>query len=257
MPDFTDATTVPGTDDGPIGFLDALRRENFTRILNVLERHAGRGKLLDVGCGPGLFLGVAEERGYEAIGIEPKPEMAAAALGAGHAVRQGLFPDAVSSDERFAVIIFNDVLEHIPDIHGALAACRSHLENGGTLVINVPNSRGTLYAVARAMRMIGISGPFERLWQAMFYSPHVHYFSRKSLTDIAARYGFEPVRIMPLASVSYDGLWARISADPTTGFLRRIAAFIVVGLAIPLLRVLPSDAMVGFFQTRVERDSRH
>ncbi len=40
--------------------------------------------------------------------------------------RKGYFPDALDKKEKFDVIVFNDVIEHIPNIEGALASCFQH-----------------------------------------------------------------------------------------------------------------------------------
>ena len=69
------------------GMIDAAQRTSsgemgyralwwFKRLgLRWLERH-GKGRLLDVGCGPGTFLLVARQRGWEVTGLEPAVEPA-------------------------------------------------------------------------------------------------------------------------------------------------------------------------------------
>ena len=115
--------------------LATLRRRNNERLLAGLASllPEGRRRLLDVGSGPGFLLAQAKEAGFQAEGIEPDANTVEAARSHGANVRHGYFPEALMADERFDVIVFNDVLEHIPDLKGALAASARHLAAGGVL----------------------------------------------------------------------------------------------------------------------------
>jgi len=54
--------------------------------LDLLERHTLRGRLLDVGCGTGLFLRTATKRGWKAFGFDSSEEPLS------HAQRVGCVP---------------------------------------------------------------------------------------------------------------------------------------------------------------------
>lgn len=86
-------------------------------------------------------------------------------------VRPGYFPDALTPDESFDAIVFNDVIEHIPDIASALDACNARLSENGLLVLNLPNSRGFFYRLSKIFARLGWRNPFNRLWQKDLPSP--------------------------------------------------------------------------------------
>jgi 2-polyprenyl-3-methyl-5-hydroxy-6-metoxy-1,4-benzoquinol methylase len=111
--------------------LKALRLKNFKVIVDLAERFAPAGgrSLLDVGSAHGWFLETARDR-FMVLGIEPDAVVGARATARGLPVRLGFFPEALHQDERFDVIVFNDVIEHIPDIHTALSACEERLQPG-------------------------------------------------------------------------------------------------------------------------------
>ena len=227
--------------------LEQLRNANFRRLLawmgRTLALPAGRPRLLDVGCAHGWFLQQADA-GFEASGIEPDIAVAEAARRRGLAVRGGFFPDMLGDDERFDVIVFNDVLEHIPDVNAALAACWRHLQPGGWVVVNAPSRRGVLYRVSKGLVRVGRSGAFERLWQAGFPSPHVHYFDTATLRRLADKAGFSFSGGTRLATMTVRGLYARIRCSREVSVPKALLLAVTLGLLAPLLAVLPADIEV-------------
>jgi SAM-dependent methyltransferase len=233
--------------------LEDLRRDNFARILGHLSRllPSGDGRLLDVGCAYGWFLSAAAERGIPAIGIEPDAYTAAAAQARGVDVVAGYFPEALPAGERFAAIAFNDVLEHIPDVHRMLAACTQVLEPGGLLVLSVPTSEGTLFRLAGVLATFGLSGPWERLWQKPFPSPHRYYFSRHVLNLAASRHGFTPLVAEGSTTIKLRGLWARMRFDRRSSRLADAFRYLGVLLIYPAyVRLAHPDTELFIYRFR-------
>lgn len=166
--------------------LRSLRQSNFKQVLERIGaiKMATKGRLLDVGCAHGWFLQQAKADGYDASGIEPDPRIAAQAQLTGCAVKVGFFPDVLAPEECYDVIIFNDVFEHLPDPKKCLSACFKHLHAGGLLVINLPSSRGIFFKIARLLNNVGRAGPWLRMWQAGFPSPHLFYFNNENLKQM-------------------------------------------------------------------------
>lgn len=191
-------------------------------------------QILDVGSAHGWFVGEATRRGMSAEGIEPEAEMVQHVREQGLSVRHGYFPGALAEDERVDIISFNDVLEHIPDVETALAACARSLRPDGVLSVNVPNASGLGYRVAMSLARIGVRGPYLRLWQYGLPSPHIHYFTTQALTRLIERQGFTVVRTLPLSSIRRKGLWARVHTVSRPSPLS-IANFIALWLSAPIL----------------------
>lgn len=240
-------TANAGTD---IDGLEALRRRNFGLLLDRLSGLAdlSRQRLLEVGCSQGWFLDEAVQRGVtHAVGIEPEAAAALVARGKGHDVRVGFFPDGLGADERFDLIVFNDVFEHLPDPAAMLRVCHKRLADGGLLVLNLPSSDGTLYRLAEMLARFGVDGPLERMWQLGLPSPHITYFNGINLRRLVQdTVGLRPVDAGSLPSASLDGLWPRIrSSEPLP-----VAVALYAGLAgmLPLLRMLPQDIIVHTFR---------
>ncbi|HTJ63307.1 MAG TPA: class I SAM-dependent methyltransferase [Alphaproteobacteria bacterium] len=234
--------------------LNGLRLANFERILDRLQQVRGpdrnaRGRaLLDVGCAHGWFLDAAAARGFDAIGLEPDSSIAATAASGGRKIRSGFFPDDVPANERFDVISFNDVFEHLPDIEAAMAACARLLKPDGLLVLNVPCRRGVFYRLAAALERIGLAGPLERLWQIHFASPHFSYFAPVDLRRLAGRHGLMEIHRSSLPSVRLRGLWPRLSYDTTASTFSNAVIWLGVAIVSPFLALLPADISLQIFQ---------
>lgn len=244
-------TEVQINEAGREAALKALRLENFRAIVQYARRHVrpGARSLLDVGSAHGWFLETARAD-FEVLGIEPDAVVGGRAAARGLPVRAGFFPDVLKDDERFDAIVFNDVIEHIPDIRSALDACGRHLNPDGVLILNLPNSRGFFYRVSKLSARLGWRMPFERLWQKDMPSPHVHYFSTGNLARLVARHGFELVDSAELPALRAKGLRERLSYAGDVPRLALWLQYLAVMCAIPVLRIFPSDIIVGIFRKK-------
>lgn len=235
-------------DEREVG-LKALRQENFRDIVAIARRYARAGarRLLDVGCAHGWFLETARDS-FEVLGIEPDAVVGGRTAARGLPVREGYFPDALLAGERFDLIVFNDVIEHIPDIHAALAACHERLGEGGLLILNLPNSAGFFYRLSKVLSRLGWPGPFERLWQKDLPSPHVHYFHPANLERLVAGHGFVQVHRQELPSLRAKGLLERMRCAGNLDGPALYLQYVAVLCMIPLLRLAPSDIVVSVFR---------
>jgi SAM-dependent methyltransferase len=114
-----------------------LRWEVVSRLLPP-----GRLDVLEMGCGQGGF-GARLAQRYHYLGVEPDAvsctvaRARVAAAGGGGEVRQG-DESVVAADELFDLVVAFEVIEHIEDDAGALAAWASHLRPGGWLLLSTP-----------------------------------------------------------------------------------------------------------------------
>lgn len=228
--------------------LSDLRHSNFrllhAELANTISTpEGGKPLLLDVGCGHGWFL-QATAKDFDGQGIEPDARIADVAASQGLTVRRGFFPDVLTKDERFDVISFNDVMEHIPDVHAAFSACAKHLLPGGRIVINSPARTGALYRMAKLMNRLGLPGSFERMWQKGFPSPHVHYFDDQSIQTLGKQHGFALEKTSALPSLSTKGLYARIRYDRNMPAWKARLIASVLYVTAPILKHLSPDIKV-------------
>jgi len=221
--------------------LRTLRVKNFNALLDHIKIYkTPGGRLLEVGCAHGWFLDVASES-FEVLGIEPDQAVFNAVSQRHPDTRCGYFPDALAEEEKFDIIVFNDVIEHIPGIDSIIRQCHQHLNKDGLLVLNLPNSQGVFYKLSKLLAKISLPGSFERLWQVGLPSPHLHYFNPVNLGHLIAQHGFEPRAQGELPTLALDGLYERISYTGNQGFVTRAFIYTAVALSLPILKILPSD----------------
>ena len=245
---FMASALPPGAGRGVAG-LGSLRTRNFETILDRLEKLVpGRGaSLLEVGCASGRFLERAARRGMRVEGIEPEPGVERACSVAGVNVRAGYFPDALDEDSHYQVIVFNDVFEHLPDPGRAIAEVERRLEPAGLAVLNLPSTDGPMFRAARLLNGLGLTGPYERLWQKGMESPHVTYFNPLNLRSLVERHtGLRLVHVSRLSALSRKGLWPRIAS--TWSPAASAVLFPVAWCASFVLNWFPSDIVLTIFR---------
>jgi SAM-dependent methyltransferase len=119
--------------------LSTERRLRFDKFTGYL-RYPGKGaRLLDVGCGNGIFLLQLRSLGWDVAGVEPDPKSAAAAAAAGLNVRVGVLEEQSLPDDHYDAITLSHVLEHLHQPRETLRFCRRILKPGGTLYVATPN----------------------------------------------------------------------------------------------------------------------
>jgi SAM-dependent methyltransferase len=175
----------------------------FDRELDFMSRFPHPpGALLEVGCAYGYFLDRARLRYPEVYGIE----LAAAAVEECH--RRGLTrvhqaalsPAALADLPDFGVVVMLDVIEHLPDPHGALSAVAAKMKQGALLFVTTGDFSSL------AARLSG------RHWRLMPPPQHLWFFTPGSIARLAGRAGLEVVAIshpskkVPLGLMAFQAL---------------------------------------------------
>lgn len=230
--------------------LVGIRHRSFAHLLDRLDATGplAQRRLLDVGCAHGWFLDLARERGYRAKGIEPDGAVANVARAKGHDVVTGFFPQDLQPGERFDVIVFNDVFEHLPDPRAVLRATRERLSDGGQLLLNLPSSRGIVYRAANLLQGAGMRGPHDRLWQAGLPSPHLSYFHPEGLARLVTSESFDEIERGTLPLYDVPTLWSRLRFARGTPLPIAAAAWLALAAMSPFLRWLPADISYQIFR---------
>lgn len=169
---------------------EALWRSFFRPILSAAHRHSPGGRFLDVGCGVGLCLQMAEEMGYSAWGVEINERSATFARDRlGRRVVNSDLAAARFPDNFFSVVLLSHVLEHLVRPQAVFDEIRRVLSPEGIVVVEVPNMSGLQVRLLR-----------ER-WPGWAPEMHVWQFTPRSLRQTLERFGFRVTAVTAAANM--------------------------------------------------------
>ena len=167
------------------------RRRTSRRLLGAVERHAPRGRLLEVGCGHGLLLDEARHRGWAVEGLEIAGASRAHAASLGLDVRDATLEDASGA---YQAVVLADVLEHLDDPVGALRRVAELLVPGGAALIVTPDPASTTARLAGS-----------RWWG--YLPSHTYLIPHATLRGLLRDAGLEPVEERHLWRTFSFGYW--------------------------------------------------
>jgi 2-polyprenyl-3-methyl-5-hydroxy-6-metoxy-1,4-benzoquinol methylase len=164
------------------------RELTFSKHLQDMERVTGPAdgrSLLDVGAYIGVFVEVALQAGWQAVGVEPSRWAATAAQRQGLPVILGTQESPELQGRQFDVITMWDVIEHVDDPAGEIKRAYQLLNPGGLLVAH------TMDIDSLTARLMG------RRWPWLM-DMHIYYFSQATLAEMLRRQGFTIVKSGPV-----------------------------------------------------------
>ena len=135
--------------------------------------------VLDVGCGQGSLGEAITQRGHSVWGIEANAEAADKARGR---LAQLVQEDITAVDQirkklgtqKFDIIVFSDLLEHLPDPFSIFKSYMDFLKPGGTVLVSVPN------ALVWTNRFAFLFGRFEYADTGVMDRTHLRFFTFKT-----------------------------------------------------------------------------
>ncbi|MDD4869230.1 MAG: class I SAM-dependent methyltransferase [Kiritimatiellae bacterium] len=216
-----------------------MKRLTFNRWLKILERYVHPDNLLDVGCGTGILMQVAQTRGWRVTGLDISAYAVERTAARGYEVRQGDVVTADFQEASFRVVTMLDVVEHLRDPVRHLGIVSRLLSAGGIVMIVTPDA-GSLSA-----RLLG------RDWPHVKPMEHLWLFTQRALISLLERAGFEMLwigRVTKVVTLRGLGTDLRESHPWICAVLRVIQGIapILTNKALPL----PLGEMMALARTR-------
>ena len=180
---FAEAYAAPASSN--VYYDDAFKGRVSNLRLDLLARYVeSTGKLLDVGCGKGQFVHMAQTRGWNAWGVEL--DEGACNYARTHLGLQTVLNGSLDHPElpgEFDVVTLWDVIEHVPDPVGIFKHSAERLRAGGVVVVRTANIRSWTFDRHRS-----------RWWA--FGSDHRFYFSPDSLRAAMNAAGLSVIEVL-------------------------------------------------------------
>lgn len=219
-----DKTSSP--DNNAAGFLaatlDPLRYDGHVYdpyevagiVTDLVPENA---RVLDVGCGAGSLTKIILERRTKTVmGVEPDARRAEQARQRGlNVVTRLVEPSFFVEHGKFDVVIFADVLEHLPNPQDLLVTVEQGLKPGGSVIVSVPN-------VAHwSVRMELLRGRFNYESCGIMDATHLRWFTKTSLLQCLAASGFSVVKYQVTTGVGLGVYYKRLPWRRMRPALRR------------------------------------
>src|SRR5690554_15509 len=197
---------------GIINFLYNWVRKRTLRDKAMLVRHETEGKdLLDFGSGSGHFLSVAENYGFNGVGIEPSKEARDFAI---HTKGVKSSEPSVFYDfpkHSFDVITLWHVLEHVMDLEKDIQQMHQILKFDGKLIVAVPNMNSF------------DARHYKKYWAAYDLPRHLYHFQEKDIARLMLKYNFQLKKVIPM---KYDAYYISMLSEKYRSRLMPFGIFI-------------------------------
>ncbi len=193
----------------------------FQVVMEELRQVRRGGRVLDAGCGNGVFTNDLVEAGFEAFGADPSESGIAIAQRACPRARFACLDLSVALPERapFDAIGCIEVIEHVYSPQRLLARFFDGLVPGGRLILTTP-----YHGFVKNLAIV-LTGKFDAHFDPRWEGGHIKFFTPRTLTEMMRGVGFEQVRFRGVGRV--PGLWRSmvLSAQrPLDGTSRSTAA---------------------------------
>jgi SAM-dependent methyltransferase len=166
------------------------RRRILGGLIERVVRPPNNARILELGAGTGHNLAMLSRFGtVEASELDPVARGIASER-LGREVKEAALPDlSMFPAESYDLIALLDVLEHVPDDKGSLAAIKTRLKPGGALLLTVP------------------ANPW--MWSAHDVAHHHHRRYRKAeIEKLALEAGYEIELLSPFNSLLFPPIAA-------------------------------------------------
>ena len=233
-PEFTQALI------GPLRDVTITRAREKLSLLKRAGLLRPGMRVLDVGCSSGAWLEVAASAGMAGAGVEIGERTALEARRRGLDVHVGTLEHCLPQlgEQRFDLITFWDVLEHLRDPRRELLMARCLLNPGGVVAATFPNVEG-LYPRASYRLLAGRTG----IWEYPELPLHLYDFAPETARLLFERVGYTVVSLStaPIPFSFYRA--TSLSSDRLGGGRRALG----LRLAFEVLRTLvyPAARLCG------------
>lgn len=159
-----------------------INKRTFSDRLKKIEKKAGKGLLLDVGSALGDCVEEAKKMGWKnPQGLEVSEFAVKEARKKGLNIMQGTLESAKLPENKYDVVLYQDVIEHIKDPLKELKMVRKVLKSGGIVFLVTPDVGGLWNKILKSW------------WYHYKPREHIIYFSERSIRFALRESGYKNI----------------------------------------------------------------
>lgn len=215
-------------DYGTVRDLSPITAQRYDDLLGRFAPYRTSGRMLEVGCGGGLFLDRAMGAGWQTHGTEFDAAVVAEVRARGHAMHLGPLVGNPWPDGHFDVVVSIEVAEHLIHPLDDLREMVRLLRPGGALYITTPNFNSISKWLAYGK------------WTIINYPEHISFFTPRTMH-------------MALAGLGMHRKWVRTTGISLNRFRRAQGKSDITGSGISsdeeLRRTIEKRPVLKFLKT--------
>jgi len=169
---------------------DTLALTKATEKYGRIKEHKTRGRILDIGCGPGFFLKVAKEHGWATYGVDISRDTSELARTRyGLQVFTGTLDQANLVPSSFDAVTMWDTIEHVENPVQTMLAVNELLKHDGIVAISTPNIDGLFPRLSYHISSL------TNQWRHPEPPHHLFQFSKKTVHKLLKLAGFHTLEM--------------------------------------------------------------
>jgi len=165
-------------------YIDKLCLDEYLNVLKYVEKFKPK-KILDIGCGFGVLLGLLREKGFNAIGIDLDKDHVKICTSKGLNAKNGDAHKTPFKSDSFGMVTLLQVLEHCKDHDKVFKEVYRVLKKKGKFICTVPSGAG------------------EGAWGD---STHLRGYSKRGLCQLAVDNDFKVLEVYATSSIGENKL---------------------------------------------------
>ena len=179
--------------------------KKFKEGIRLIEEYSKKGKILDLGCATGVFLDIAQKRGWDSYGIDiSQYAIEYAKKKFSLDVKKGELENIKFPDKKFDVVTMWDFIEHVPNPNKILEETYRILKPKGIIFILTTNEQSLMCWLANLFYKTKI-----KFFSELVHPIHHNYhFSEKTLINLLRKRKFEVVHKekdeMPIENIEHS-----------------------------------------------------
>ncbi|MBR06991.1 MAG: methyltransferase [Rickettsiales bacterium] len=189
-----------------------VRSITLKQKYDLIKKHNQQKRLLDFGCGSGVFLNYIKEKGYEVSGLESHAETAQSAQQLTGATIYSKLQDL--HKHHYDVITAWHVIEHVHLLRDTINTLRKCLNPNGILIIAVPNHRSFDAEFYKAN------------WAAYDVPKHLYHFDQSSIKTLAKNCKLKVKATYPM---KFDSYYVSLLSEKYANGKQNLAKAIQIG----------------------------
>lgn len=165
-----------------------LKKIQFQNLADKITKELNKNsRILEIGFGNGQLLLALKEKGYENLyGCDFTDRVFSNVKDKGIKLVVSNIEESFPFNEKFDLIIMNNVIEHFLDPLKVLENCKKYLSQEGKIILITPNSNALEFLI------------FKKYW-AGFHAPrHTFIFNKKNMKLLGEKLGFSKIEVKPM-----------------------------------------------------------